>query len=83
MNPQEYAELLEFVHKNNGWQHTLLGRYEGDKRPLIKYVSCSFDTRTGEIWQVTFNVHAGKTFCLGKDKEKFMADIYNWLKGEV
>jgi hypothetical protein len=86
MNPKEYAELLEYIHKNNGWEHTLYGRHEGDKKPLIKYVSCSFDTRTGEVWQVSFNIHASETFSIGStkaDREKFKADIYNWLNGEV
>lgn len=51
LSPEEYLELLQYISKNNGWSN--LSKVLENKRPLIKYVSCSYDTRDNSIWSIT------------------------------
>jgi len=52
MNPKRYAELLEFIQKNNGWGPSMAKSLYQKKRRCFKYVTADFDTRTGRVWRI-------------------------------
>lgn len=82
MTPKEYAELLEYVHKNNGWKHTLVDNSRLEKpRPLIKYITSSLDTREGRVWTVTFR-GSGTNVSFRIDSKEVIEDIYSYLRGD-
>ena len=84
MTPQQYAELLEYANKNNGWRHTLYNRSRLEKtRPLIKYITSHFDTREGVVWSVVFREMGRQVvFRIHNRYEDIKDDIYNYLNGE-
>ena len=86
MTPQEYADLLEYIKANNGWN---LGMYEVcciRKRRAIKYVKAIFDSRDGTIWKVEFHSQThgkDKIFKIEDNKEEDIKAIYKWLDETV
>lgn len=78
MTPKEYAELLEFVLKNNGWQD-LYGRENLGKVPFIKYVTGHFDTRDGMVWSIIFQDGNGSKIFNHENLTK--ENIMNYLEG--
>lgn len=52
MTPEQYMNLLKYIQENNSWQK-MLDCCRRNRR-VIKYVDAIFDTRTGDIWHITF-----------------------------
>ena len=77
MTPKQLFELLKYIMENNSW-HDM---YEVHKRNriAIKYTDFSFDSRTGEVWQVKFRVYgdAGKTFRI--ESQSDIDRVYKYL----
>ena len=53
MTPKQYAELLEYIIQNNGWNKVWENGVEKG-RPCFKYIDATFDSRDGLIWQIVF-----------------------------
>lgn len=49
MTPKEYAELLDYINENHGWDKLYTNTVDKKVR-AVKYVTCSCDTRDGQIW---------------------------------
>lgn len=86
LNTEEVAELVKFIAKNNSWEHLYECNQSGRKVP--KYYSMSYDTRTNDMWKITFYEVTGKN-CDGKldteyvfrtERDYNLKDkIYEWL----
>lgn len=95
----EYRELLEYVQANNGWENMYLrlckAKDEGKekefhKRPFIKYVTSSCDTREGRVWQVGFSGPCSEEhprsepyYFRSERGYDLKTEIYKWLNGGV
>lgn len=80
MTIKQYAELLEYIFKNNGWN--VESFYENSAkrhRRCFKYVYTTFDSRDGKIFKITFRngTTEGKTFRI--ETEADIEKIYAWL----
>lgn len=51
MTLEEYQELVKYIYLNFGWRKSMGKNFS--KR--IKYIRCTFDTRTGEIFHVSLD----------------------------
>lgn len=82
MTIKQYAELLEYIFKNNGWNIDSISDNLHCKRPMYKYVDSCFDTRDGHIWSIKLRgISANdKSFRVETDKE--VAEVYEWLNKE-
>ena len=67
MTPNEYAELFNYVNENHSWQNMYENVNEG--RKIVKYVTCSCDTRDGSIWIVNIQFHQISNSPLPNDKK--------------
>ena len=76
LNPKETLELIEYIQKNNSWQNML--DVSKRKRRLIKYYNMSIDTRSGELWKISFRV-SGDEPVIFRDSPTFKEDIYKYL----
>lgn len=68
---EEFVELYKYLMENHSWKNMYEIICEQNKRARIfKYIRFSVDTRTGEVWCVTFSGGGdeGHTFRLD-DKE--------------
>lgn len=80
MTIKQYAELLEYIFKNNGWNVETFYENSADKhRRCFKYVDTAFDSRDGKIFKITFRngTTEGKTFRI--ETEADVEKIYAWL----
>ena len=87
LTPEEVAELMQYISKNNSWEHLHECSERGRKVP--KYIDMYMDSRFGEVWCIKFRdiVCGGYT---GPDEVIFRtergyelkAKIYEWLDGE-
>lgn len=81
LNPQEVKELIEYIQENNSWDKLYATVHSG--RKAVKYYNMCFDTRTGDMWQITFY----QTMGCGDKEVIFRTDrgynlkekIYEWL----
>ena len=84
MTPKQYAELLEYITKNNGWGIDMyVNRCERHRR-VFKYIDASFDSRDGHIWRIDFREgsgHANKSFRI--ENEADIKAVYAYLDEEV
>lgn len=80
LNPTEVVELINYIQKNNSWQAMV--DVAKRKRRVIKYYDMSFDTRSGEMWHISFRVSGGDPVVF-RDGPTFKQDIYNYLDKEV
>jgi hypothetical protein len=51
--PEEVAELMNYIQKNNSWQN-MLDCYNRH-REIPKYYTMRVDTRTGTVWSIEFD----------------------------
>jgi hypothetical protein len=51
--PEEVAELMNYIQKNNSWQNML--DCHNRHREIPKYYTMRVDTRTGTVWSIEFN----------------------------
>lgn len=81
LTPREVAELMEYVQLNNSW--TNLFSLCETNRPCPKYIDFCVDTRSGDMWSITFRQVANN-----KETEigfrtytgySFKEAIYHWL----
>lgn len=70
MSLKDYVELLKYIDENHGWRNTL-GK-EGSKH--IKYVRCTFDTRTNTIFSVELD---DKNFTIVNENKD--VDLKEWI----
>lgn len=80
MTNKQYAELLEYIFKNNGWNVETFYENSAEKhRRCFKYVDTTFDSRDGKIFKITFRngTTEGKTFRI--ETEADIEKIYVWL----
>ena len=82
MTIKQYTELLEYIFKNNGWNINAISDNLDCRKPMIKYVDSSFDTRDGHIWSIKLRgISANdKSFRVETDEE--VAKVYEWLNKE-
>lgn len=80
LNPTEVLELIDYIQKNNSWQ-AMVDTVKR-KRRVIKYYDMSFDTRSGEMWHISFRV-SGKDPIVFRDSSTFKQDIYKYLDEEI
>lgn len=82
MTIKQYTELLEYIFKNNGWNINAISDNLDCRKPMIKYVDSSFDTRDGYIWSIKLrDISANdKSFRVETDEE--VSKIYEWLNKE-
>lgn len=79
---KQYADLLEYIFKNNGWNINAIQDNLDCGKPMIKYVDSSFDTRDGHIWSIKLRgLLNDKSFRVETDKE--VAKVYEWLNKEI
>ena len=87
LTPDECKELIEYIQKNNSWEnmHDLYLQYKERKcyRRIIKYYSLRFDTRTGDMWCISFGVTNPIVFTMGSNHDEFKKTIYNYLDEEI
>ncbi len=80
MTIKQYAELLEYIFKNNGWSVETFYENSAEKhRRCFKYVDTAFDSRDGKVFKITFRngTTEGKTFRV--ETEADIEKIYAWL----
>lgn len=80
MTPTQYADLLKYIFKNNGWAVGSFYENSAEKhRKCFKYIDATFDSRDGKIFKITFRngTAAGKTFMV--ETETDIEKIYAWL----
>ena len=80
LNPTEVVELINYIQKNNSWQ--AMGSIKNRKRHVIKYYDMSFDTRSGEMWSISFRISGGDPIVF-RDSPTFKEDIYKYLDEEI
>lgn len=88
LNPQEVAELIQYINENNSWRHMYTLHQKDRKTP--KYYNMQFDSRTGDMWAITFYSIVGGGF-KGKEEVFIRTEngynlkdkIYEWLNEEV
>lgn len=84
----ELTELLQYIEQNHSWKNMYENYCNNKDNPpkSIKYVNFSIDTRTCDIWSVTFS---GISDCI-ENEVTFRTEmgynlkdkIYSWLRGE-
>lgn len=79
LNPSEVVELIAYIQQNNSWEN--MTNVLNAKKPLIKYYQMFFDTRSGEMWKIKFQIWNGEVEF--RDSPTFKTDIYNYLNKEV
>ena len=81
MTIKQYTELLEYIFKNNGWNIEAISDNLDCRKPMIKYVDSSFDTRNGHIWSIKLRgISEEKSFRVETDEQ--LAKVYEWLNKE-
>lgn len=80
LTPNEVVELINYIQKYNSWQAIMDACKK--RRRIIKYYDMSFDTRSGEMWYISFRV-PGKDPVEFRDGPTFKEDIYKYLNEEV
>lgn len=87
LSPQEVAELIQYIQENNSWRDMYTLHKKGRKTP--KYYTMQFDSRTGDMWAITFSSIVGGGY--NSKKEVFFRTengyslkdrIYKWLDEE-
>lgn len=82
MTPEAYANLFEYIARNNCWGINMYGITVERKRKAIKYVEASFDSRDGTIWLITFQqiINSKEQEISFRIESKEDVDrIYSWL----
>ena len=92
LNIQEVVELNKYIQENNSWESMYEILYVNKKRhrKIIKYYTMQFDTRTNEMWRITFyNIfgdpkipHSGEISFRTENGYDLKERIYNWLNEE-
>ena len=80
LKPNEVIELIEYIQKNNSWQN--MSNVYKRKRHLIKYYDMTVDSRSGEVWMISFRV-SGEDPIVFRDGPNFKENIYKYLDEEV
>lgn len=81
MTIKQYAELLEYIFKNNYWNIDAIMDNLDCGKPMIKYVDSSFDTRDGHIWSIKLRgLVNDRSFRVETDEQ--LAKVYKWLNKE-
>lgn len=80
MTIKQYAELLEYIFKNNGWNVETFYENSAEKhRRCFKYVDTTFDSRDGKIFKITFRNGTTEGKTLRVETEADIEKIYAWL----
>ena len=82
MTIKQYAELLEYIFKNNGWNINAISDNLDCRKPMIKYVDSSFDTRDGHIWYIKLRGISANDTSFRVETDEEVAKIYEWLNKE-
>ena len=83
MKIKEYIQLLHYIEENNCWG---IKMYDCIKRgrKCVKYVHTSFDTRTGDIYSVRFNLgFSNESVDFRVENKEDLQAIYDWLDEKV
>lgn len=83
MTPKQYAELLDYITENNGW-NKLYENCAKRHRQCFKYIDMTFDIQTGSITKIHLRFgggQAGVTFSV--DTEEKIKALYEFLDREV
>lgn len=75
MTLEEFVELAKYVYANHGFTDF------GNGKIHIKYVRCSFDTRTNEVYSITLD-KVDFTTVNENRKRDLKKWVYCYLKGE-
>ena len=87
----EFKEIAEYIKEHNSWEN-MCKNFAGELDQVIfKYYDVHVDTRTNDIWAITFRQITYGQEVYGHDfyiretsgKEKFIEDIYKFLKTPV
>ena len=80
MNSQELKDLLDYIQKNNSWEH-MAEAFDRD-RYVFKYIDICYDTREGTstksypVWSITLRQSRNECITFQEDELK---DIYKFL----
>ena len=85
LKPQEVAELIQYINENNSWRDMYTLHQKGRVTP--KYIEMQFDTRTGDMWSISFRGCVGGKAKSSKEEVVFRTEqdydlkerIYKWL----
>ena len=87
----EFKEIAQYIKEHNSWEYVCT-IFDGTLDSVIfKYYDVHIDTRSNIIWAVTFrqishghDVYGDEVYIRENgDKEKFIEDIYRFLKTPV
>ena len=81
MVPEEYAELLNYIQKNNGWKDSY-GRKNLGKVPFIKYITSHYDTRDGTYYKIIIRDEKRGYKIFNINNETDYGNLMNYLKGD-
>lgn len=78
----EVKELIEYIQKNNSWEH--LSECLERNRKIPKYYRLLIDTRFGDVWGIEFYQITGygpedKILIRTKNGTNLKEEIYKWL----
>ena len=76
MSPEQLAELLNYVYKNN--QFGNIDMFERNRRSL-KYTDICFDSRDGKAWRLDFRGGEEQEKIFRVENEDDISLIYQWL----
>ena len=81
MSSDEYAKLLNYIQKNNGWKDSY-GRENLGKVPFIKYITSHYDTRDGTVYKII--IRDGERGCkiFNSCNETDYDNIMDYLNGK-
>ena len=91
MSFDEFKEITEYIKEHNSWEY-MCTNFDGTLDNVIfKYYDVHIDTRTNDIWAVTFRQISHGHDAYGDEvfiretggKEKFIEDLYKFLKTPV
>ncbi len=79
MTPRQFAELLEYIKKNNCWGPGMYEVVHERNRKAVKYVDACFDSRDGLVWSITFREGANQDKSFRIESENDLKKVYAWL----
>ena len=75
---KDYVKLISFISQNNSWGKNMLQCIRR-KRKCIKYISSTIDMRSGEVYQIRFNLGFNKYKDFTVHNTEDIQVIYKWL----
>ena len=84
MNSQELKDLLDYIQKNNSWEH-MAEAFDRD-RYVFKYIDICYDTREGTstksypVWSITLRQSRNECITFQEDELKDIISEFGTLQ---